>query len=157
MATEEVKKTRQLKLCNDILFGFAKGMYDLFGDSALATVEEIGESIIEEMEHEMGLEIHGEDPRMILAEIGRLLIDEFGMCQGGNLAFQDGQMLVTIEGCMFWHSTSELRKEGIPPYTCVPMMIAKAALHKRLGQKAHLVGVKHDDEKHRCDIDLRLA
>ncbi len=157
MATEEQKKARQLKLCNDILFGFAKGMYDLFGESALATVDEIGEDIIEEMEHEMGLEIHGEDPQAILTELERLLIDEYGMCRNASLKVQDHEVDVFVEGCMFWHSTQELRKEGIPAYTCVPMMIAEAALHKRLGKKAHLVGITHDDEKRTCDIDFHLT
>ncbi len=157
MATEEVKKARQLKLCNDILFGFAKGMYDLFGDSALATVDEIGEDIIEEMEHEMGLEIHGEDPQAILTELERLMIDEYGMCRTAKLGVQEHEVDVVVEGCMFWHSTQELHKEGIPPFTCVPMMIAEAALHKRLGKKAHFVGVKYDNEKHQCDIDFHLV
>ena len=39
MATMEEKKLRQLRLFNDLIFGFAKGLYDLFGDSALATVD----------------------------------------------------------------------------------------------------------------------
>lgn len=156
MATEEQKKARQLKLCNDILFGFAKGMYDLFGDSALATVDEIGEDIIEEMEHELGLEIHGEDPQSILTELERILIDEYGMARHANIKIQDHEIDLYVEGCMFWHATMELKKAGVPPYTCVPMMIAEAALHKRLGKKAHFHGITQDDEKRICDIDFRI-
>jgi hypothetical protein len=157
MATEEVKKARQLKLCNDILFGFAKGMYDLFGDSALATVDEIGENIIEEMEHELGLEIHGEDPQTILTELERLLIDEYGMCRTASLKVQEHEVNLVVESCMFWHATMELKKAGVPPYTCVPMMIAEAALHKRLGKKAHFSGITQDEDKRCCDIDFRLT
>lgn len=157
MATDEQKKARQLKLCNDILFGFAKGMYDLFGDSALATVVEIGEDIIEEMEHELGLEIHGEDPQAILTELERILIDEYDMARHASIKVKDHEVELYMEGCMFWHATQELRKEGIPPYTCVPMMIAEAALHKRLGKKAHFNGITQDTEKRICDIDFKLA
>ena len=79
MATMEEKKLRQLRLFNNLIFGFAKGLYDLFGDSAMATVDTIGEDILEEMEHELGLEIHGENPETILTEIERLLVDEYGL------------------------------------------------------------------------------
>lgn len=157
MATDEQKKARRLKLCNDIIFGFAKGLYDLFGESALATVDEIGEDIIEEMEHEMGLEIHGEDPQSILTELERLLVDEYDMCTHASLKVEDHEVDVYIENCMFWHATMELKREGIPPFTCVPMMIAEAALHKRLGKKAHFVGITHDEAKKVCDIDFHLT
>lgn len=156
MATDEQKKARQLRLCNDILFGFAKGMYDLFGESALATVDEIGEDIIEDMEHELGLEIHGENPQEILTELERLLMDEYGMCRHANLKVEEHEVDVYVEGCMFWQATADLKANGIPPYTCVPMMIAEAALHKRLGKKAHFVGITQDMEKKVCDIDFHL-
>lgn len=157
MATEEQKKARQMKLVNDIVFGFAKGMYDLFDDSALATVETIGEDIIEEIEHELGLEIHGENPQDILTELERLLLDEYGMCKNASIKIQDHEIDILVEGCMFWHSTQELHKAGVPPYTCVPMMIATAALRKRLGKRARFVGITHDYEKRGCDIDFHMV
>ncbi|MBN1666766.1 MAG: hypothetical protein JW862_06745 [Anaerolineales bacterium] len=156
MATEEQKKARLLKLCNDIVFGFAKGMYELFGDSVLATVDTIGEDIIEEMEHEMGLEIHGEDEQTILTELERILVDEYGLAKSMKLQIKDHEVDVICEGCVFWHATKELMKENIPPLTCVPMMIAEAALHKRLGKKAHFVGITQDDDKRLCDIDFHI-
>jgi len=79
------------------------------------------------------------------------------MCRTAKLGVQEHEVDVVVEGCMFWHSTQELHKEGIPPFTCVPMMIAEAALHKRLGKKAHFVGVKYDNEKRQCDIDFHLV
>lgn len=157
MATEELKTERRLKLCNNILFGFAKGMYDLFGESSLATVNDIGEDIIQDMEHEMGLEIHGEDPRAILVELGRLLIDEYGMCRNAGLKLDEHAVGVHIEGCMFWAATQNLRKADVPLYACVPMMIASAALRKRLGKRAHFVGVTVDETSQGCDIAFKLS
>ena len=49
MATEEQKKARQMKLFNEVIFGLAKGMWELFGEGAYATATEVGEEIIEEM------------------------------------------------------------------------------------------------------------
>lgn len=156
MATMEEKKIRQLKLFNDIVYGFAKGLYDLFGDSALATVDTIGEDILEDMEHELGLEIAGEDPKDILTEIERLMVDEYGLCKSAKLVIEDHEIDLICEGCLLWKATTDLREEGIPPYTCVPMMMASAALHKRLGKKAKFVSIEQDLDKRVCDIDFHV-
>jgi hypothetical protein len=156
MATEEQKKARLLKLFNDVVFGFGKGLYDLFGDSALAAVDAIGEDIIEEMEHEMGLEIHGEDPQSILTELERILVDEYGIAKAMKLEIADHEVDLICEGCELWHATKDMLATGAPPFHCVPMMITEAALHKRLGKKAHFVGIKQDDSKKLCDIDFHM-
>jgi hypothetical protein len=156
MATMEEKKLRQLRLFNDIIYGFAHGLYDLFGESAMATVDSIGEQILEDMEHELGLEIAGETPEDILLEIERLMVDEYGLCKSATLEMEDDEIDVICEGCLMWRATNQLREEGIPPYTCIPMMMASAALHKRLGVKAKFVSVEQDFDKRLCDIDFHL-
>ncbi len=156
MATEEQKKVRQVRVFNDIIFGFAKGLYDLFGDSALATVDAIGEDILQDMEHELGLEIQGENPQDLLTEIERLLVDEYGFCKGARLVIEGDEIDMFIEGCMLWKATTQLAEAGVPPYTCVPMMMASAALHKRLGQKAKFVSIEQDTAKFVCDIDFHV-
>lgn len=158
MATMEEKKLRQLRLFNNLVFGFAKGLYDLFGDSALATVDTIGEDILEEMEHELGLEIHGENPHDILLEIERLLEDEYGLVKSAKLEMhpETHEIDMICEGCLLWKATKDLQEEGVPPYTCVPMMMASAALHKRLGKKAKFVSIEQEDDKRLCDIDFHL-
>jgi hypothetical protein len=156
MATMQEKKLRQLKLFNDIIYGFARGLYDLFGESAVATVDSIGEEILTDMEHELGLEIAGEDPKDILMEIERLLVDEYGLCKTADLVIDDKKIDLTCEGCLLWKATRELQKDDIPPYTCVPMMMASAALHKRMGVKAKFVDIHQDMDKRLCDIDFEI-
>ena len=158
MATMEEKKIRQLRLFNNLIFGFAKGLYDLFGDSAMATVDTIGEDILEEMEHELGLEIHGENPQDLLMEIERLLQDEYGLVKSAKLEMHPETLEIDMicEGCLLWKATRDLQEEDIPPYSCVPMMMASAALHKRLGKKAKFLSIEQDMDKRLCDIDFRL-
>ncbi|MBN1179074.1 MAG: hypothetical protein JXD18_07680 [Anaerolineae bacterium] len=156
MATMEEKKLRQLRLFNNLVFGFAKGMYDLFGDAALATVDTIGEDVLEEMEHSLGLEVQGENPQNILTEIERLLIDEYGMAKGARLAISGDTINLMCEGCLLWQATQDLQAAAVPPYTCVPMMMASAALRKRLGQKAKFVSISQDMGNRVCDIEFRM-
>jgi len=156
MATEEQKKARELRLFNDMLIGFCKGLYELFEDSALVVVETVGTNVLKEMEGELGLEIQGEASQDILTEIGRLLEDEYGLCQNTRLVIEGDEIAIHVEGCHLWKLTTGLREAGVPPYTCVPMMMAMAALRKRLGRKAKFVAIKQDDDKRLCDIDFRL-
>jgi hypothetical protein len=159
MATEEQKKLRQLRLFNDLVFGFAKGLYDLFGESMLATTDTIGEDILEEFEHELGLEIHGEDPQTILTEIERLMIDEYGLVKDAKLEInhETHEIDLFCEGCLLWKATRDALEAGLEkPYHCVPMMLAAAALHKRLHKKAKFVGITQDKEKRICDIDFHM-
>jgi hypothetical protein len=156
MATEEQKKTRQIRLFNNIVFGFANGLYELFGDAALATVDTIGEDVLQEMEKELGLEIQGEDPQDILTEIERLLVDEYGLMKRVNLVLEGNHISMSCEDCMLWKATLDLQAVGVPPFTCVPMMMASAALHKRLDVKARFVAINQDFENRICNVDFRL-
>ena len=157
MATDEQKKERMRRLFNDIIFGYGKGLWDLFGEASQATAETIGEDILEDMEHELGLEIHGEDPQSLLTEIERLMIDEYGMVKNARLEIQDHEIVISCEGCQLWNVTQQLKEAGVPPYHCVPMMMARAALHKRLGKKARLSGIDHDPENRTCEIKVELV
>ena len=154
MATMEEKKLRQLRLFNDLIFGFAKGLYELFGDSALATVDTIGEDILEEMEQDLGLEIQGESPQIILTEIERLLMDEYGLVKNARLEIdpESKEIHMICEGCLLTRATESLDEQGIPPYTCVPMTMASAALHKRLGAKSRFIKFDQDVPNRICDI-----
>lgn len=155
MATEEQKKGRQTRLFNDIIAGFAKGLYELFDDSALAMADTIGSELLVEMEQELGLEIAGEDPQEILTEIERLLIDEYGMSKDAKFTVKDGQIDMKIEDCQLWSATEKLLKAEVPPFTCVPMMMASSALRKRLGTKSKFAGIEQDTDKHICNIAFR--
>jgi hypothetical protein len=158
MATEEQKKLRQLRLFNNLIFGFAKGLYDLFGESMLATTETIGEDLLEEFEHELGLEVHGEDPEAILTEIERLLMDEYGLVKDITLDIDEGsqEIKVVTQGCLLWRATESLKAVDVPPYTCVPMSLATAALRKRLGKKAKFVSLDQNYDEHVCSVTFRL-
>ena len=155
MATEDQKKGRQMRLFNDIVAGFAKGLYELFDDSALAMADTIGSELLVEMEQELGLEIAGEDPQEILTEVERLLVDEYGMSKDATMTIEDDQISMKIEGCQMWPATEKLLKAEVPPFTCVPMMMASASLRKRLGMKSKFTGINQDTDKQICHITFR--
>ena len=156
MATEEQKKLQLVRMYNKIIFGYAKGLYDMFDEAMLSTVETIGEDILEDMEHELGLEIHGEDPEHILVEIERLLIDEYGLAESANIKVTDRSIEVVCQDCRLWGATEDLKEAGVPPYTCVPMGLATAALRRRLGTRARFRSLDQDMDRHICDITFDL-
>ncbi len=156
MATEEQKKERMQRLYNSVIFGFARGLYDLFEEASQATVTKIGNGILSTMENELGLEVAGEDPKDMLTEISRLLVDEYGMVKDSTIDINGDTIHIFCEGCRLWNVTMDLKAADIPPFTCVPMMMARAALRERLGRKARFINIEHDNEKHTCEINLEL-
>jgi len=155
MATEEQKKVRQLKLFNEVIFGLSKGMWELFSEGAFGICAEIGEEIMEEMEHDMGLEIRGENPQDILTEIERIYVDEVGGAQAADIEIKGDRIDILIEDCILIHACTDLQKEDVKPFTCVPMMLVAAALRERLGLKERLDEIVIEGNK--CDIDFTMT
>ncbi len=142
MATEEQKKSRQLKLFNTIIEGQAKGIYDLFGDSAQSITGPIGEEILEEMEREMGLEIQGENSADILTELGRIMVDEYGLLSDIEFKSLGGvRTQMTCRDCLLKSSCLRLKGAGIP-VACIPHTLVRAALRYRKHNKSHLVDIQ---------------
>jgi hypothetical protein len=156
VATEEQKKARLIRLFNNLVYGYAHGLYEMFDEAMLSTVSTIGEDILEDMENDLGLEIHGESPQVILTEIERLLIDEYGMAKRVTLTIDDDTIGLVCEDCVLWKATEDLKAAGVPPYTCLPMTLATAALRKRLGLKARFVSIEQEMDKRICDIEFEL-
>jgi SHS2 domain-containing protein len=158
MATDEQKKLRMMHMYNILITGLAHGLYDLFGNAMVGIVEPIGEEILEEMERELGIEIHGETMEDILTEVERIIVDEYGMVDNISLEIhpETHEVDLICTGCKLWHVTETLQAQGIPPHHCPPMMMASAALRKRSGRKARFVGITQDTKKKTCDIDFHL-
>lgn len=152
MAIEEQKMERQISVFNEIVAGFAKGLYDIFDDSALAMANTLGLELLKGMEQDLGLEISAEDPQELLREIESLLLDEYGFCEAAAFDINDGYIDMKIEECQLWQATEKLLKADVPPYTCIPMMMASASLQNRLGMISKYDGIEQDTGKHICNI-----
>ena len=156
MTSNEQASEHQFRLCNQIVAGFAKGLYELFDDSALAVADTIGESILKEMEQNLGLTIQGEDPQALLSKIEQILVSEYGMAEKTEFTMVDRDVDMKVKKCIMWDATEDLLKAGVPPYTCAPMMMASAALRKRMGTKSKFGGIQQDIEQHVCNIKFRV-
>ncbi len=157
MATEEEKKERLLKVFNIGMHGMIKGVWDLFGETSFATVRPIGSRILETMERESGLEIHGENPADILNEIVRLLADEVGTMSEGKVGVNGDKISIACKDCFLREATAWLEAEGVEPFACLPMNISAAAMQKRLGTKHRLLGRTWDESTQTCTINFELV
>ncbi len=136
MVTEEQKKRNMMRLMTLMISGMAKALYDLFGETAFATMSEVGKTTLEIMEKEMGLEVDGEDPKDVIIEIGRIFVDEMGFIESFS-AEQDGNKIaLTVHHCQGWNLTQSIMKTGVEiPFTCPIMNVCQAALI-RMGKPA---------------------
>lgn len=131
MATEEQKKKNMMRLMTLMIAGMAKALYDLFGETAHATMAEVGKSLLTIMEDEMGLEIDGEDPEQVLLEIGRIFSDEMGFIADFKVENGGNEMRLVVDKCAGWNLTQSIMKHGVDiPFTCPIMNVGQAALLK---------------------------
>ncbi len=156
MATEEEKKRNLARLNAMIIYGLEKGLWDLFGESALATTNTVGEGMLELMEKNMGLEIEGEDPQDILTEIGRLFVDEYGIATDFDIEKEGDDINFDVKNCVLMHVEKDLIEAGIKPFVCPYLNIAAAAMRRRMGVKTSISQFEVDVENHQCKLCFRL-
>jgi len=137
MASEEQKKQNLIRMKNLMIAGMAKALYDLFGESAQATMMEVGKDILGIMEKEMGLEIAGENPKDLMTEVGRIFADEFGYVESFQVEENGNEISLYVDNCMGWNLTQHIMKTGVDiPFTCPIMNVGQAAL-MRQGKPIH--------------------
>ena len=131
MATEEQKKKNIIRLMTLMISGMAKALYDLFGETAFATMNEVGKTTLTIMENEMGLEIDGEDPKDVLTEIGRIFTDEMGFIESFSTSQENNILTLTVNHCQGWNLTQSILETGVEiPFTCPIMNVCQAALSR---------------------------
>ena len=156
MATEEEKKRNLAKMNAMIIYGLEKGLWELLGESALATSTLVGEGMLEEMEKTMGLEIAGEDPQDILNEIGRIFVDEIGIATKFEIVKEDNSVGMKVENCVLSKVEADLIRDGIKPFMCPYLNIAAAAMRKRLGLKSKISKIECDPDNKKCALQFQL-
>jgi hypothetical protein len=156
MATEAEKRQRLLKVFNIGMYGMIKGLWDLFGDTSMATANSIGAMMLATVEKESGLEIAGENPEDILQEIVRLLVDEVGTMSAGTVQMNGDRVSIACKECFLREATGWLEAEGVQPFACLPMGLSAAAMRKRLGVKHRLLGRTWDADTQTCTISFAL-
>ncbi len=156
MATEDEKKKNLARLNAMIIYGLEKGLWDLFGESALATTNVIGKGMLELLENNMGLEISGEDPEEMLTEIGRLFVDEFGIASAFDVVYADDTATFNVKNCVLMRVEKDLIEAGIKPFVCPYLNISSAAMRQRLGLRAKIAAFDIDTEKHQCNLQFEM-
>ena len=131
MASEDEKKKNVMHLMTLMIGGMAKALYDLFGETAFATMSEVGKSILTIMEDEMGLEVSSEDPKDVIMEIGRIFTDEMGFVADFRVEQDGNEIRLLVDKCAGWDLTQSILKTGVEiPFTCPIMNVGQAALLK---------------------------
>lgn len=148
MATEEIKKQNQIRLSNMTLLSLAAGTWNTLGESSFAFSGPMGETILKTMEHEMGLEIEGEDPQQVMMEISRIFVDEFGFASDIDVVQEgDGVYKLKVKNCINRGLTDKLVEAGVEkPFIC-PIMNAATAALRRMGYRLRENVEKWEDGK----------
>lgn len=129
MATEDQKQKNLMRLMTLMIGGMAKALYDLFGESAFATMNEVGKTTMYIMEEEMGLALDGETPTDVLKEIGGIFANEMGFVESFSTSQEGNQMILAVNRCQGWDLTQSILKTGVDiPFTCPIMNVCQSAV-----------------------------
>ena len=156
MATEEEKKRNLARINAMIIYGLEKGLWDLFGESALATTNTVGAGMLEILEKSMGLEIEGEDPQDMLTEIARIFVDEYGIALDFEAKQEGDHVSLRVDHCVLMQVEKDLVAKGVKPFVCPFLNIATAAMRQRLGVKTKISEFDVNPEAHVCTLAFEM-
>ena len=157
MATEEEKKRNLARLNAMIIYGLEKGLWDLFGESALATTNTVGAGMLEILEKSMGLEIEGEDPQNMLTEIARIFVDEYGIALDFEAKQEGDHVSLRVDHCVLMQVEKDLVAKGIKPFVCPFLNIAAAAMRRQSHLKTSISKFEVDTENNRCHLAFKMV
>ncbi len=140
MATDAKKAENRLKMYQMMLMGMALGVWDLIGETAKAISPRIGEQLLMMMEKEAGLEIAGETPEHVLAELGRLYVDEIGGASAAELETNGNVLSLKLRNAVGKELLHQTNAAGVEPFF-EPVTCAGLAALARMGKRAR-VGVE---------------
>ncbi len=137
MATDAKKAENRLKMYQMIVMGMALGVWDLIGDTAKAIAPKIGEQLLVIVEKEAGLEIAGETPEHVLAEIGRVYVDEIGGASAADLEIDGNVLSLKLRNAAGNELLLPLDAAGVEIFFEPVMCVGLAAL-ARMGKRARV-------------------
>jgi hypothetical protein len=153
MATNDDKKRNMVRILQLTLVGVAKGVWDFVGETSLALSLSIGNTILDLLEKEMGLEISGGNPKEVLQEIGRICVDEFALATEVEPEETADSYILRLANCINRDIKDQMQALGITvPFVCPVMNVAVAAM-KRMNVRVRHTQKKWD-EKHGSIIIL---
>lgn len=138
MASEEEKKRQLVRVLELMIEGLAKGIYDLFEESAYALMRTVGQDLVAIMEKEMGLEIHGENPTDVLTELLRLWEDEFGYFDETSVKEIDNGWEIEGHHCKGYNLNEKIVSLGIKEPFTDPAMNSMHAILEKLNIETHM-------------------
>ncbi len=158
MATEEQKQGNFIRALSVLIVGLAKGLYELFGESAYAVMHPVGDHLLDVMQREMGLEIGGASTKEIASEIARLFVDEFAFAEEIKIVeADDNHVVVHTKNCLGYNLTKSLQEAGVKyPFTCPIMNVMASGIKQVTGKEVHR-SAEWKPERRGTDITLRLA
>jgi hypothetical protein len=132
MMPENEKTQNKLRLTNLTLQSLTKGVWEFVGDTAFAMTQVMGEDILKVLEQDMGLKIQGQNPKEVVDQIGRIMVEKFGVIENYECNLDSNQKItIKVKSCIQNTFCQELYDAGITkPFICPHANACQAALRR---------------------------
>jgi hypothetical protein len=130
-------KSIDVRAVSGVLYGVYKALHNLAGPSAPAIMRKAAPDILDELGR-LGVDFSCvDDIGKLESKLGETMVDT-GMCEKMQFRMEDGNLRANITNCSFYHLTSRLKEEGIPPFGCPFSALTIALAEKNLGKRARI-------------------
>ncbi|MDX9720413.1 MAG: hypothetical protein RBU37_06685 [Myxococcota bacterium] len=127
-----------VRAVSGILFGVYKALFEVTGASSAAIMRKASPDILSELE-KMGVDFSTVNSIERLEMALRNTMVSAGMCDDMSFSLDGDKLQTNIKGCAFHGLTSDLKKEGIPPFGCPFAAVTLALAERNLGMRARVV------------------
>lgn len=131
-ADDEIKMIHNLNLLNTAYMDLSSVVWEVLGESSFALTRIIGQDALSEMENEFNLQVVDKPIDVLLKDIAKLLVEEFGFMKDIQVEMQgDKKIIIKVDHCMNRGLCDKLIASGVTkPFNCSIMGTCAAALDR---------------------------
>jgi hypothetical protein len=111
------------------------GIWDMVEDSATSLSPMIGEQILAMAEQIFQLKLAGESAEKIMIDLGRIFVNEFGLCGAVSVEMKDNAVVTVLKDSIGINEMKALQARGIRKFFAHPFLCAGLAALARTGIK----------------------
>jgi hypothetical protein len=135
MATEQEKIGNRERVWSMLAVAMTKGVWDLVAESSCSLTPQIGTQILDMLEKQMGLTVHGTTPEEVIAEIGRICVEGLGFATGASVEGSGKSVKLALAGAEATDQFGALQAGGVVKLFSHPFLCCGVAALAKIGKK----------------------
>jgi hypothetical protein len=132
-----MKRAIDNRAVEGILYGVYRALHNVAGASSASIMRRAAPDILKQLA-ELGVDFSCvDDIEKLESKVSETMVNS-GLCEDMTFKLDGDELTAEIRGCAFSDLTSNLKKEGIPPFGCPFAALTLALAEQNLGKRARV-------------------